>query len=36
MGLLGIQRMLVMGRNTNASERGESEGVSLCSYLDQD
>ena len=36
MGLLGVQRILVMGRNTNASERGESEGGSLCGDLDQD
>ena len=36
MGLLGVQRMLVMDGNTNASERGESEGGSLCGDLDQD
>ena len=31
-----VQRMLVMDGNTNASERGESEGASLCGHLNQD
>ena len=42
MGLLAVQKKLVMdGRyasvdcNTNASERGESEDVSFCGYVDQ-
>lgn len=35
-GVLGVQRMLVIDGNTNASERGESEGASVCSDLNQD
>lgn len=35
-GVLGVQRMLVMDGNTNASERGGSEGASVCSDLNQD
>ena len=34
MGLLEVQRKLVMDGNTNAFERGESEGASLCGYVD--
>ena len=35
-GIAWGTRKLVMDGNTNASERGESEGGSLCGDLDQD
>ena len=36
MGLLRVQRMLMMYGNANASEHGESKAASLCGDLDQD